>query len=77
MSQLLYLVDVKVDLKIDALPVRIDANLVDFRAALRDAAQEVINERLSLLDTRGGRSGSDGFIDENTVSIVLNWDKQS
>ncbi len=44
--------------------------LTGVRAESREDAVSYVNQKLTLLDTKGGSSGDDGYIDDLTIHIV-------
>lgn len=48
----------------------------DYENYLKDALSSVLNERLTLLDIRGGRSGNDGLITFIDVTEIEDWNAE-
>lgn len=72
-----YRVDVQVAAYIEDIRVEIDPDTRDFRSQLIAAANEVIADKLTMIDLKGGRSGSDGFVKAASVTALTNWDSKS
>jgi hypothetical protein len=72
-----YLVDVRVSSLITGIPVEIDEDSPGtFRTQLVAAANKVVDGRLTLLDLKGSRSGSDGLVEVSSVTGLVNWNQQ-
>jgi hypothetical protein len=74
-----YRIDIRIVGLLENVEVEIDDSIpqADFRSQLIAAGNTFINERLAMLDIKGGRSGSDGFLSSCSVQALVNWDKQS
>jgi len=71
-----YLIDVHAEIDIENLQVSIPDDGLFSEQCLQDAAIDMLNKRLTILDIKGARSGDDGFISDIGPVDVSNWNRQ-